>query len=961
MGQSCSCRRIIIFRVLTALAVGLCGLFLVFAGVSAAPPPPPADPFYLPDMPGAGPIASAAIRPQDLEPPNPPRALPCPAWRITITADGLYRISAATLAAAGVPTGNLSALHLLWRGQEVAMEVDSAGDALLFYGQKFHGAVQEEKYTDENVYWLVLSPTASLRMGVRSAVPEGPAEPIAWYTATRRFEQNIYYWARWSTQPRTEDTWFWEYVTANHPLTKTYPITLSAPASEPYTAALQVELAGLSENFHRIGFALNNVPLGATTESGKVGWTAVFPFPSSLLKEGQNLLAMGVFTDGGVQGVYLNWIEVTYRRRPQAEHDVLRMASPLSGAIAVTATGFSTSALRLYDITDPLRPVRLKDAVTIPSDGLWSLAWRDEAPAGTTYLVLAETAVREVPALNPYCPPADLLAPTDGADEIIIAPSAFITAVRPLAEHRRSQGLRVRVVAVEDLYPLFNDGIFHPEAIRSFVAYAYQNWPGRPPSMLLLVGDGHFNFKSYNPERYGTSPPIWIPPYLEFADPWQGEVPVDSRYGDVDGDGFPELAVGRIPAGSVQEVEGAVAKILVYESRLSTGWQGRVLHVADNVPDDGGNFRAIAENLFSLLPAGMETRTIYLNDYCGSPVSPPRSCPSATLALTATWSQGASLLTYVGHAAVHRWAHEPLVLNIQLTTLTGTVGFPFLLSLDCWDGYWMLPSRYPVAGAPDVRSIGEWATTVLTDRGAIAVFGPAGLGAVTDEAAIARAMYRAMFQEGNFQLGPLTQVGRRASSSHLRRTYTLLGDPALWLPWWEEITITPPVVTVTTGSTYSLAALFTVTATTRFGQVFVVTPTWTVGAGVLDGWGIYTAPTVTGVVPITAHLGPLSAGAIMSVYATVRAGFTTSPTSGLVPLTVVFTNTSTGDYNTSLWDFGDGVTSTLTHPQHTYTVPGLYTVTLTVSGEGGTDTVLKSGYIQADWRRVYLPLVLRGG
>lgn len=911
-------------------------------------------------MPAPGPVALAAVRPQDLGPPHPPRALPCPAWRITITADGLYRLPVAALAAAGVPTDDLSVLHLLWRGQEMAIEEDPAGDALFFYGQKFHGSVQDEKYTDENVYWLVVSLTAGLRMAARSVAPGGPADPLLWYTATARFEQNNTYWARWSTRPQTDDTWFWEYIAVSRPTTRTYPLTLSVPFSESYTATLRVELAGRSENSHRIGFALNNTPVGETAEWGKVGWTATLSFPSSLLKEGQNLLAMGVFTDGGAQGVYLNWVEVEYRRLPHAEGDVLRMASPLSGAVAVTATGFSTSALRLYDITDPLRPVRLEGAATVPSGTLWSLTFRDEAPTGMTYLALARPAVREVSGLVRYCPPADLLSPADGADEIIVAPSAFITAVRPLADHRRAQGLRVRVVAVEDLYNLFNDGIFHPEAIRSFVAHAYQNWPGRPPSMLLLVGDGHFNFKGYSPHTYGAPLPIWIPPYLEFADPWQGEVPVDSRYGDVDGDGSPELAVGRIPAGSVEEAESAVAKILAYESQPSADWQGRVLHAADNVPDDAGDFRAIAETLSDLLPSGMETRTVYLNDYCGPPVSPPQPCPSATLALTTTWSEGASLLTYVGHGAVHRWAHEPFVLNTQLSTLTGTKGLPFLLALDCWDGYWMFTAQYPLAGATDVRSIGEWATTVLTDRGAIAAFGPAGLGATDDEAAIAQAIYQAMFQEGNFQLGSLTQVGRRASRTHLARTYTLLGDPALWLPWWEEIAISPAVVTVTAGSTHSLAALFTVTATTRFGQVFVVTPTWTVGVGVLDGWGVYTAPGVSGTVLITAHLGSLSAGALIFVYQPVRAGFIASPTSGPVPLTVVFTNTSTGDYNASLWDFGDGVTSTLRHPQHTYTAPGVYTVTLTVSGEGGVDVFTRPEYIQAEWRRVYLPLVLRG-
>ena len=79
----------------------------------------------------------------------------------------------------------------------------------------------------------------------------------------------------------------------------------------------------------------------------------------------------------------------------------------------------------------------------------------------------------------------------------------------------------------------------------------------------------------------------------------------------------------------------------------------------------------------------------------------------------------------------------------------------------------------------------------------------------------------------------------------------------------------------------------------------------------------------------------------------VQADFTAWPTTGVLPLTVIFTNTSTGGYTGSLWDFGDGVTSTLESPTHTYTAAGVYTVTLTVSGPGGTDKETKAEYITA--------------
>ena len=75
------------------------------------------------------------------------------------------------------------------------------------------------------------------------------------------------------------------------------------------------------------------------------------------------------------------------------------------------------------------------------------------------------------------------------------------------------------------------------------------------------------------------------------------------------------------------------------------------------------------------------------------------------------------------------------------------------------------------------------------------------------------------------------------------------------------------------------------------------------------------------------------------------AAFAGSPTSGDAPLTVSFTDQSTGAVTGWSWDFGDGATSTQQHPSHTYDVPGAYDVSLTVTGPGGSDTAAVGGYI----------------
>jgi PKD repeat protein len=80
--------------------------------------------------------------------------------------------------------------------------------------------------------------------------------------------------------------------------------------------------------------------------------------------------------------------------------------------------------------------------------------------------------------------------------------------------------------------------------------------------------------------------------------------------------------------------------------------------------------------------------------------------------------------------------------------------------------------------------------------------------------------------------------------------------------------------------------------------------------------------------------------------ASLKAGFSASTTQGAIPLAVQFTDESTGNVTNWSWDFGDG-TSTDANPVHTYSAPGIYTVSLTVTGPEGSDTLVKNNYILA--------------
>ncbi len=74
------------------------------------------------------------------------------------------------------------------------------------------------------------------------------------------------------------------------------------------------------------------------------------------------------------------------------------------------------------------------------------------------------------------------------------------------------------------------------------------------------------------------------------------------------------------------------------------------------------------------------------------------------------------------------------------------------------------------------------------------------------------------------------------------------------------------------------------------------------------------------------------------------------------PLDVAFDNLSTGPYTGTLWAFGDGDTSTAISPTHVYTVPGVYTVALTLANITATASLTRSNYIT-----VYQPVAANFG
>src|SRR5262249_22005944 len=75
------------------------------------------------------------------------------------------------------------------------------------------------------------------------------------------------------------------------------------------------------------------------------------------------------------------------------------------------------------------------------------------------------------------------------------------------------------------------------------------------------------------------------------------------------------------------------------------------------------------------------------------------------------------------------------------------------------------------------------------------------------------------------------------------------------------------------------------------------------------------------------------------------ADFTANKTIGAVPMTVTFTDTSTGQVTSWLWNFNDGFVSNQRNPVKVFNTAGTYDIQLTAKGPKGKDTEIKHAFI----------------
>ncbi len=753
-----------------------------------------------------------------------------PRYKIVVDHDGVYRLTRDALNAAHDISGiDPHVLEMNNQGRKVAIYIDGdngdstfdSDEAIVFYGQKFYGdylaqkysseddlwlhfseqlsngayttwtpkmnATMMEKYTDDNVYWLTTGSDTSW-MPTADGTPQGSTVPET-YNTTVHAEQS-HHWFTWNFS--SEDTWFWDKIQDTY--TRTYTTTLSAIATTPFTATLNGEVAARvksssynPDHHNKIWINSKTTPIVDTKWDGISRYHFSASIPSTDLVEGDNELKYKVLFDAyfnqRTDWIYFDWFDITYSRTFEAENDLLQFERNEAGSNWLYEINNVTSSdVVVLDVTDPLTPTQILSSTL--AGNVASFEGMDHS-GNASYIVAGESALQSPKSLSYYTPPTpDLYDTGNQVDYLFVTHSAFQTGAQTLANYRAGLGMTTRVIDIDDLVNEFNYGIYNPIAIKNFLRYTFAHWTSPLPSYVVLIGDGHWNFKNYTGE-YGTQT-IYMPPYLAWVDPEQGEVDATNDLATIVGtDALPDLNIARMPVTTETELNHIIQKIVAYEASPVQEWQRRFLFIADNTPDSAGDFTQISEEMITDYITPVYTADhIFLDDYdsiCHT--SGDHSCIEATNALVNDLNtHGALVANYVGHGWNTFWASETMFSKDDVSNLNNGSKLPILLSLTCRDGYWYHPGTDTNTYMYET-SLAE-ALLQANNKGTIGSFSPTGLGDVIGHDALQRGFYDALFLKDVHDLGEATQnakVRLNASDPNADQihTFVVIGDPAL--------------------------------------------------------------------------------------------------------------------------------------------------------------------------------------
>jgi hypothetical protein len=673
-----------------------------------------------------------------------------PGLKLFIQEEGWYRVTQPELVAAGLdPRINPRYLQLYVDGQEQAILLNVRKDGQ-FGSQdslEFYGTGLDTAFTETRVYWLVVGTKPGKRINPPSPpFSKGGLGGFSFPFTVESRPRTIYFAALKNGE--TEN--FFGPLVSTTPVEQVLSVYHPDPAP-PGEATLEVSLQGVTEGTHQVQVQLNGVQVGSLLFEGQSRGVVTLPVSQSLLLEGENRVTL--VAQGGEMDVSLvDYIRLTYWHSYTADDNALRLTA--DGGQQIWVDGFTNSQVRVVDITDPKLVQEVFGQVRQQGLG-YAVQFIVPGSGQRTLLAFAGEQVKSAAAIGVNQTSRWYQAGW-GADLVIISPASFLESVRSLKALREAQGWSVALVDVEDLYDEFSFGIKTPQALKDFLLRARTNWQ-KSPRFVLLVGDA-----SVDPRNYLGLGDFDLVPTKLIATVIL-ETASDDWFVDFNGDGLPEMGVGRLPVRTVEEVQLVISKVVGYEQ--SAPRMADVLLVADMKGEEDLDFEGASSEVGALLPAGVTVRNVFRGQFTDD--------EQVHSELLGGWNEGKLLVNYIGHGSQEGWRGE-IFTSDDASALINGLRLPFVVSMTCLNGFFQDPS---------MDSLAE---VLLKARqgGAVAVWTSSGLTEPDGQAVMNKELVRLLFNGESLTIGEAVQRAKAATiDSNVRRSWILFGDPTTKLKY----------------------------------------------------------------------------------------------------------------------------------------------------------------------------------
>ncbi len=694
------------------------------------------------------------------------------AWKIRISEPGLYRITGADLEAAGVPSEFRDASQLrlasrdktipVWRSTEGAM---SANDYLLFYG-----AAVRASATTQNVYWLSIGAPSPAFDTISVAPANGwPLVTSAWHRVD--YAPKDFYRANYQPLVDSFDHWFAMEVHGG----TTSDIAFATPHPvQSGEAHVAYALHGLSSTQsvdpdHRSVLQVGGIHAETRDYNGEVRIVGTSSVPATAISPGATTVSVEQVVLSGVHShsasAYIEWLALCYQRQLVASDLPFHIRTPDEPS-HLYAQSIPTNSVWVLDVSNPLHPLRLTESDVTGSAGDWSLEFEYASPG-------ACVAIFDVS--NPLDPLSidlvhfrNLSDTSRQADYLVVTPGLFREPVYQLLKHRYKNDLSVQVATIEDVYNEFSYGLVDPVAVRQYFGYAYHHYQKDEPRYALLVGSG-----SYDPlNNLGASATNHIPIRLGPA-PWR-RTAHEQWFATIDGaDWLPDIAVGRIPAYTADEVSNAVAKIVAFEvAATNAAWRETALLVADASSSEFPFKHFTETNTMMHLQNGDFDPVFGI----GTAFRDDLNNENQVRSIIEDWlNSGVHFINFMGHGGLRQWSSPHFWHNNDALAASNTV-YPFVSVFTCQNGLFFDPTDTSLV-----------ATMLLGEGGASGMLAPSALSVQLFSEHLADGFFEALAVDrveraGDAMLEGFLRLWSFNPNVAELRFYALFGDPAqhLW-------------------------------------------------------------------------------------------------------------------------------------------------------------------------------------